>query len=175
MKFCSNCAQPIVIEIPAGDHLPRHVCRACGVIHYQNPRIIAGCIPEWEDRILICKRAIEPRYGYWTLPAGFMENGETVEHGAAREAHEEALAHVKIGSLIAVVNVLRSQQVHMMFRAQLTNLDFGAGSESLEVKLVHPRDIPWDDLAFQSVRFTLERFIEDQAKGVEQLHFHTIE
>jgi ADP-ribose pyrophosphatase YjhB (NUDIX family) len=175
MKFCSNCAAPVVIETPAGDHLPRHVCPACGVIHYQNPRIIAGCIPEWEDRILICRRAIEPRYGYWTLPAGFMENGETVEHGAAREAHEEALAHVNIGSLIAVVNVLRSQQVHMMFRAQLTNLDFGAGSESHEVKLVHPRDIPWDDLAFESVRFTLQRFIDDQRQGIERLHFHTIE
>lgn len=104
-----------------------------------------------------------------------MENGETVEHGAAREAHEEALAHVNIGSLIAVVNVLRSQQVHMMFRAELANLDFGAGSESLEVKLVHPNDIPWADLAFESVRFTLERYIEDKAKGEERLHFHTIE
>src|SRR5689334_16458465 len=130
MKFCSNCAHPVVIEVPAGDHLPRYVCHACGVIHYQNPRIIAGCIPQWEDKILICRRAIEPRYGYWTLPAGFMENGETVEHGAAREAHEEALARVEIGSLIAVVNVLRSQQVHMMFRARLINRDFGAGSES---------------------------------------------
>jgi len=174
MKFCSNCASPVVIETPPGDHLPRHVCPACGVIHYQNPRIIAGCIPEWEDKILICRRAIEPRHGYWTLPAGFMENGETVEHGAAREAHEEALAHVEIGSLIAVVNVLRSQQVHMMFRAKLTNLDFGAGSESLEVKLVHPREIPWDDLAFESVRFTLERYIDDKTNGVERLHFHTI-
>ncbi|HEX2584028.1 MAG TPA: NUDIX hydrolase [Steroidobacteraceae bacterium] len=175
MKFCSICASPVVIETPPGDHLPRHVCPACGVIHYQNPRIITGCIPEWEDKILICRRAIEPRHGYWTLPAGFMENGETVEHGAAREAHEEALAHVNIGSLIAVVNVLRSQQVHMMFRAELANLDFGAGSESLEVKLVHPRDIPWADLAFESVRFTLERYIEDKAKGEERLHFHTIE
>src|SRR5213078_3575584 len=103
-------------------------------------------------------------------PAGFMENGETVEHGAAREAHEEALAHVKIGSLIAVVNVLHSQQVHIMFRATLTNLDFGVGSESLEVKLIHPRDIPWEDLAFDSIRFTLERFIDDQSRGVEGLH-----
>lgn len=128
----------------------------------------------WEDKILICKRAIEPRYGYWTLPAGFMENGESVEHGAAREAHEEALADVTIGSLIAVVNVIKSQQVHMMFRARLNNLNFGVGEESLEVKLIHPDAIPWDDIAFDSVRFTLQRFIEDQSAGIERHYFHTI-
>ena len=174
MKFCSHCGQPVSIEIPAGDHLPRHVCAACGVIHYQNPRIITGCIPVWEDQILICRRAIEPRHGYWTLPAGFMENGETVQHGAAREAQEEALADVEIGPLISMVNVLASQQVHMLFRAKLKNLDVGAGAESLEVKLINPNNIPWDDLAFESVRFTLRRFMEDQALGVERLHVHTI-
>lgn len=174
MKFCSDCAHPLVIQIPAGDHLPRYVCPSCGAIHYQNPRIIAGCIPEWEDKILICRRAIEPRYGYWTLPAGFMENGETVQHGAAREAQEEALADVEIGSLLAVVNVIKSHQVHMLFRSTLKNLNFGAGPESLEVKLIHPRDIPWDDIAFGSVRFALERFIEDQAAGHERLYFHTL-
>jgi ADP-ribose pyrophosphatase YjhB (NUDIX family) len=174
MKFCSDCAHPVTFEIPAGDHLPRYVCHACGAIHYQNPRIIAGCIPTWENRILICKRAIEPRYGYWTLPAGFMENGEAVEHGAAREAREEALADVEISSLFAVVNVINSNQVHMMFRARLNNLDFGAGAESLEVKLVHPDEIPWDEIAFDSVRFTLQRFLEDEATGTRQLHLHTV-
>ncbi len=174
MKFCPDCAHPLILDIPQGDHLPRHVCRACGTIHYQNPRIIAGCIPVWEDKILICRRAIEPRHGYWTLPAGFMENGEAVEGGAAREAQEEALADVTIGSLITVVNVIKSHQVHMLFRARLNNLNFGVGAESLEVKLIHPSEIPWNDIAFESIRFTLERYIEDQAQGIERLHFHTI-
>src|SRR5690348_7329673 len=173
MKFCSDCAHPVSLQVPPGDHLPRHVCPSCGAIHYQNPRIIAGCVPMWENKILICRRAIEPRYGYWTLPAGFMENGESVEQGAAREAYEEALADVEIGSLIAVVNVLKSQQVHMLFRARLKNLEVGAGPESLEVKLIHPDEIPWNDLAFESVRFTLQRFIDDSRAGVERLHFHT--
>jgi len=174
MKFCSDCAHPVTLQVPDGDHLPRYVCTSCGIIHYQNPRIIAGCIPVWEDKILICRRAIEPRHGYWTLPAGFMENGESVEQGAAREAYEEALADVEIGSLIAVVNVLKSQQVHMLFRARLRTLNFGAGAESLEVRLIHPDDIPWHDIAFESVRFTLQRFLEDQAACVDRLHFHTI-
>lgn len=174
MKFCSNCGHAVALEIPPGDHLPRHVCPACQTIHYQNPRIIAGCVPVWQDQILICRRAIEPRHGYWTLPAGFMENGETVQAGAAREAQEEALADVEIGSLLAVVNVLHTHQVHMMFRAKLLNLNFGVGPESLEVKLVRAEEIPWDELAFQSVRFSLERFLEDRAAGREPLHMYTI-
>lgn len=174
MKFCSHCGSTVSLQVPPGDHLPRYVCASCSSIHYQNPRIIAGCIPEWGSKILICRRAIEPRHGYWTLPAGFMENGETVEAGAAREAQEEALADVEIGSLISVVNVLHSQQVHMLFRAKLKNLDFGVGPESLEVKLIEPEEIPWPELAFSSVRFTLERFLADRAAGEEKLHFHTI-
>lgn len=174
MKFCSECGHAVERLIPAGDHLPRHVCPACKTIHYQNPRIITGCVPVWEDRILICRRAIEPRYGFWTLPAGFMENGETVQAGAARECQEEALAEVEMGSLLAVVNVLHTHQVHMMFRAKLSNLNFAAGPESLEVKLVREQEIPWPELAFGSVRFTLERFLADRAAGLEQLHHHTI-
>lgn len=175
MKFCAHCGNTITLLVPPGDHLPRHICLGCGSIHYQNPRIITGCIPEWEDKILICRRAIEPRVGFWTLPAGFMEIGETVQDGAAREAQEEALADVEIGSLLSIVNVLGSQQVHMLFRARLKNLNFGAGPESLEVKLIHPDDIPWHELAFMSVRFTLERYLEDRAAGVEKLHLHTID
>lgn len=174
MKFCSSCGHTVHVEIPAGDHLPRHVCPSCHTIHYQNPRIIAGCIPVWEEQILICRRAIEPRRGYWTLPAGFMENGETVQAGAAREAQEEALAEVTIGSLLAVINVLHTHQVHMMFRAQLRNLDFGVGPESLEVKLVREEAIPWDELAFASIRFSLERFLEDRRAHREPLHLHTL-
>jgi ADP-ribose pyrophosphatase YjhB (NUDIX family) len=174
MKFCPSCGHPVNFEIPPGDHLPRHVCPACQTIHYQNPRIITGCIPLWEDKILICKRAIEPRHGYWTVPAGFMENGETVQDGAAREAQEEALADVEIGSLLAVINVVHTHQVHMLFRARLRNLDFGVGPESLEVKLIRTEEIPWSELAFQSVRFGLERFLEDRAARREPVHIHTI-
>lgn len=174
MKFCSDCGSAVKFEVPPGDHLPRYICESCQTIHYQNPRIITGCLPVWEDQILICRRAIEPRHGYWTLPAGFMENGESVADGAAREAQEEALADVEIGSPLAVINVIHAHQVHMMFRARLRNLDFGIGPESLEVKLIRAEEIPWADLAFQSIRFSLERFLEDRAAGREPLHMHTI-
>ena len=118
MNFCSNCGQPVELRVPPGDHLPRFVCGACGTIHYQNPRIVAGCVPVFEDRILMCRRAIEPRRGFWTFPAGFMENGETTQDAARRESVEEALAEVEIGSLLSVVHVLHADQVHVTFRAQ---------------------------------------------------------
>lgn len=175
MNFCSNCGQPVALLIPAGDHLERHVCGHCGTIHYQNPRIIAGCVPEIGSKILLCRRAIEPRLGFWTIPAGFMENGETVQQGAAREAMEEALAQVRIGSLLSIVHVLHVHQVHMIFRAELANADFGVGPESLEVHLCAPHEIPWDTLAFESVRFSLKRYLEDRQSGREGLHFHTID
>jgi ADP-ribose pyrophosphatase YjhB (NUDIX family) len=175
MNYCPTCGQPVVVKIPEGDHLPRHVCTACGAIHYQNPRIIAGCIPEWQGKLLLCKRAIEPRRGYWTIPAGFMENGESVQAAAAREAMEEALARVEIGSLVAIVNVLRAHQVHIMFRARLLDLDFGVGPESLDVGLYDEREIPWPELAFPSVRFALERYLADRRQGVEGLHFKDVE
>src|SRR5690606_31250389 len=127
MKFCSACGQPVTVKIPEGDHLPRFVCTACDTIHYQNPRIIAGCVIDVDGKLLLCKRAIEPRLGYWTIPAGFMENGESVQAAAAREAIEEALAQVEIGSLLAVVSVVHANQVHIMFRARLVNPTFGVG------------------------------------------------
>lgn len=170
--FCSNCGAKLEVKIPLGDHFPRHVCDNCGAIHYQNPKIVVGCVPEYEDgRILICKRAIEPRLGYWTIPAGFMENNETLQHAAARESYEEALAKVEIGSLLTVCHVLRAHQVHVFFRAKLPSLEFGAGPESLEVKLVEPKDIPWPDIAFPSTDVTLRRFFEDKAAGREDFHF----
>lgn len=175
MKFCSACGQPVVQKIPDGDHLPRYVCAACGVIHYENPRIIAGCVPEYEGKLLLCKRAIEPRLGYWTIPAGFMENGEAVQDAAAREAMEEALAKVQIGSLLAIVNVLRARQVHIMFRARLLNTDFGVGPESLEVGLYDESEIPWADMAFLSVEFALRRYLEDRRNGRELLHSQDID
>ncbi len=158
-------------RIPPGDHLARYVCDSCGTIHYQNPRLIVGCVPEYEGQILLCRRAIEPRHGYWTVPAGFMENGETLQQAAARETHEEALARVEIGSLLTVVHVLHAQQVHVFFRARMREPDFGAGTESLEAMLVRPEDIPWGDIAFPSTVFTLQRYLEDRAAGRENHYF----
>ena len=142
MNFCSHCGQPVTLRVPEGDHRPRHVCTACGTVHYQNPKIVAGCVPEHEGRILLCRRAIEPRLGYWTIPAGFMENGETTQDAARRESLEEALAEVEIGSLLAVVHVLHADQVHVMFRARLPKPEFGVGPESLEVMLCDEAGIP---------------------------------
>lgn len=175
MNFCNQCGSRVSTRIPSGDHLPRFVCDACGTIHYQNPRVIVGCVPEYEGQILICKRAIEPRRGFWTVPAGFMENGETLQQGAARECQEEALADVEIGSLLAVCHVLGAHQVQVFFRARLRGPSFGAGPESLEAKLVRPEDIPWDDLAFLSNTFTLERYLEDKAAGREEHYFATLD
>jgi ADP-ribose pyrophosphatase YjhB (NUDIX family) len=177
MKFCSACGQPVESKVPEGDHLPRYVCTACATIHYENPRIIAGCVIEVDAKILMCKRAIEPRHGFWTVPAGFMENGESVQHGAAREAMEEALAHVQIGSLLAIVSVLRAHQVHIMFRARLDPAypQFGVGPESLETQLYAEEEIPWPQVAFLSVEFALRRYLEDRRAGVERVHFRTID
>ena len=175
MKFCPSCAAPVAERIPEGDHRLRSVCTACGAVHYRNPKLVAGCVPEHAGRILICRRAIEPRRGFWTIPAGFMEVGETLQQAAARECHEEALARVEVGSLCAVVHVLHAEQVHVMFRARLAAGDYGVGPESLETVLCDERDVPWPELAFASVRFTLRRYFEDRAAGLEGLHFHTLE
>lgn len=175
MKYCSECGAPVALRVPPGDNLPRHVCDACGTIHYQNPRLVVGCVPEHAGRILLCRRAIEPRLGFWTVPAGFMENGETLQQAAARESHEEALAHVDIGSLLAVVHVLHARQVHVFFRAVLRTAEYGAGPESLEVTLVAPADIPWSELAFPSTEFALRHYLEDRAARREPHHFTTID
>jgi ADP-ribose pyrophosphatase YjhB (NUDIX family) len=175
MKFCSHCGQTVTFRTPDGDHLPRYICDACGVVHYQNPKLVVGCVPEYQGRILLCKRAIEPRLGYWTIPAGFMENGETTQEGARRESQEEALAEVEIGSLLAVVHVLHADQVHVMFRARLPEPKFGVGAESLEVKLVAEDEVPWPDIAFRSVDYALRRYFEDRRRGVEQHHFTAID
>lgn len=175
MKFCSSCAAPVELIVPEGDHLPRHVCTSCKTVHYLNPRIITGCVPQWQGKILLCKRAIEPRLGYWTVPAGFMENGEAVQDGAAREAVEEALARVKIGSLLSIVNVIRAHQVHITFRADLLDPDVGVGPESLEVGLYDEAEIPWSDIAFLSVEFALRRYFEDRRAGREIAHFRDID
>ena len=166
IKFCSHCGSAVVHKVPAGDSLMRAVCDACGHIQYQNPKIVVGCLPVYGERILICKRAIEPRYGLWTLPAGFMENNESAPEGAAREAMEEANAKVEIEDLYTVYSIPHISQVYMMFRAKLVDPGVSPGVESLEVKLVTAAEIPWDQLAFAMVRRTLEHFLEDRKTGV---------
>ncbi len=161
MKFCSACAAPVRTEIPAGDNRPRFVCTHCNQIHYQNPKIVAGCIAVWEDRVLLCRRAINPRYGLWTLPAGFMENGESVAEAAARETVEEAGAHIEAPELYGIYSIPHVNQVYMMFRAQLCSPLFAPGSESLEARLYTQAAIPWDMLAFRVVHLSLQRFLDD--------------
>jgi ADP-ribose pyrophosphatase YjhB (NUDIX family) len=174
MNFCPSCGQPVELRVPAGDNLPRAVCSVCATIHYENPRVVVGCVPEWQGRILLCRRAIEPRRGYWTTPAGFLEIGETLQSAAARESREEALAEVEIGSLLSVTNVLHAAQVHVMFRARMLDVNFGLGAESLEVGLYPETEIPWDRIAFPSIDFALRRFLEDRRAGVEEPHFQDI-
>jgi ADP-ribose pyrophosphatase YjhB (NUDIX family) len=174
-RFCCYCGGPTEFAIPAGDTHERRLCPACGAVHYENPNIVVGCIPEHGDgRLLLCRRAIEPRRGYWTFPAGFMENGETLEAGAARECQEEALAEVTIGSLLAVVNIPEACQVHVFFRARLAGTRFGAGVESLEAQLVDAKDIPWDDIAFPSTRYALQQYLADRETGAETTHVTTL-
>lgn len=165
MKFCSSCGARVARRVPPGDDLPRYVCDACDTIHYQNPKIVAGCIPEWGNQILMCRRAIEPRPGLWTLPAGFMENGETTEQAAARETLEESGAQVEIGQLYSVFSIPRINQVYIMFRGRLHSKDCRAGAETLEVKLVDADHIPWDELAFPVIRIILERYISERREG----------
>lgn len=169
MKFCSSCGAQVARRIPDGDNRERWVCDSCGIVHYQNPKIVVGCIPERDGKILLCKRAIEPRYGFWTAPAGFMELGESIAAGAARETLEEACADVEIGRLFAAVDVVYAGQLHLFFMAKLLG-DFSSGDESLDVVLFEIEDIPWDELAFTSNRFALEKYVEDAGRdnGVHQ-------
>jgi len=161
MIYCSNCGARVVEKIPAGDNRIRFVCESCNTIHYQNPNIVAGCIPQWQDRLLLCRRAIEPRYGLWTLPAGFMENGESTEQAAARETWEEARARVESMKLYGIYSIPHINQVYMMFRAHLQTEDFEPGPESLDVGLFAAHEIPWDKLAFPVVKQTLEHYCSD--------------
>jgi len=165
VKYCSNCAAEVELKIPEGDNRPRYVCPQCGMIHYENPRMVVGCIPVWEEKILICRRAIEPRHGLWTVPAGFMENGETLEQGAMRETEEEAGARVRIERLHAVYSLPQVNQVYVIFLAPMLDGRFEAGLESLECKLVTPAEIPWDEIAFTAIRFSLETYVRSLKTG----------
>lgn len=178
MKFCSECANPVSLTIPQGDSRPRYVCNQCRKVHYQNPRIVAGSIPVWEKngqlQVLLCKRAIEPRYGLWTLPGGYMENGESTDQASIRETAEEAGARVKLHELFSLLNVPHVNQVHIFYRASLLDIDFEPGAESLEVKLFTEQEIPWDDLAFPTIERTLRWFFEDMGRGGQSAGLHTL-
>jgi len=176
MKFCSACGSgDLAFRVPPGDTLPRHVCDACGTIHYQNPKVVVGCLPVWEHQVLLCKRASEPRRGLWTLPAGFLENGETLQAGAMRETLEEAGARVDLGPLYAIISLPQISQVYMMFRSRLCDLDFAPGTESLEVRLFDEADVPWEQIAFRTIGRTLRRYFLDRHLGSFGLHVSSIE
>jgi ADP-ribose pyrophosphatase YjhB (NUDIX family) len=176
VKFCTACGSPRVERIvPNGDSLLRDVCAACGTIHYQNPKVVVGCLPEWEDRVLLCKRAIEPRMGLWTLPAGFLENGETLESGALRETREEAGANVAVADLYTVISLPQISQVYVMFRARLLDLGFAPGHESLEVRLFEESEVPWESLAFRTIARTLRNYFLDRRLAAFRMHVSAIE
>ncbi|ABI87016.1 NUDIX hydrolase [Burkholderia ambifaria AMMD] len=170
MKFCSVCGHDVIARIPPGDNRERFICDHCGTIHYQNPRNVVGTVPVWGDQVLLCRRAIEPRYGFWTLPAGFMEMGETTAEAAARETLEEAGARVEVQNLFTLLNVPHVHQVHLFYLARLVDPAYEAGEESLEVKLFDEADIPWDEIAFPTVSQTLRFFFADRAAGDYGVH-----
>jgi ADP-ribose pyrophosphatase YjhB (NUDIX family) len=171
MNFCSNCgSNTIELLIPEGDNRERHVCSNCDTIHYQNPNIVAGCLPIWEDKVLLCRRAIEPRHGFWNIPSGYLENGESVEDGALREVWEEAAAKVEIDYLITLYSLSKINQIYLQFVGELVDGKFGVGEESLECALFTEETIPWDEMAFTSSTFTLRRYFEARRKGKKVLH-----
>ena len=175
MKFCTSCGSPVRLQIPAGDDRERYVCTACELVHYTNPRVVVGCVPVYEGRVLLCRRAIEPRRNYWTLPAGFMENGETTVQGAARETWEEARARVSKLDLSRVFDVPYISQVYMFYRCELDDGVYGVGPESLETALYQEAQIPWQDIAFPVVRQTLQEYFADADTGQFPVRVSAIE
>jgi len=173
LLYCSVCSGALSWVKPQGDNISRSVCTHCGEVHYQNPKIIVGCLPVWKDQVLLCRRSIEPRKGFWTLPAGFMENGETLAQGAGRETEEESCALVDVGPLFTVMSLPGHNQVHMYFYATMRSDYFGVTAESSEVRLFGEQDIPWSDLAFETIRQTLEHYFSDRQQGM--LGFHVLD
>jgi ADP-ribose pyrophosphatase YjhB (NUDIX family) len=172
MKYCSNCGSLVSRQKPAGDNHDRWVCDSCNTVHYQNPNIVVGCVPQQDGKILLCKRAIEPRYGYWTVPAGFLELGESIAEGAARETLEEACAEVRIGHLFASVDVVDAGQLHLFFTGELLG-GFAVGDETLETALFAEQSIPWEDIAFRSGLFALKKYVEDAGRN-NGVHLHEV-
>lgn len=170
IEHCQVCGTPVEHKVPADDNRERAVCPSCGHIHYVNPLNVVGTVPVWGEQVLLCKRNIEPRKGLWTLPAGFMELGETTEEGAARETHEEAGANIEMQGLYSIINVVAAGQVHLFYRARLLDPTFDPGPETMEARLFREDEIPWDELAFRTVRMTLQRFFDDRKKGQFDVH-----
>lgn len=175
LNFCSVCGHAIRLRVPPGDNRERAGCDACGTIHYVNPRLVVGTLPVWGEQVLLCRRAIEPRRNYWTLPAGFLEASESVAAGAIRETEEEAGARIVLGPLFTMLDVVHVEQVHLFYRAELLDTDFAPGEESLEVQLFDEADIPWDELAFRTVSTTLRHFFADRLRGQFDLHTGALE
>ncbi len=174
MKYCSSCGNEVVYRVPVGDSRPRFLCEGCDTVHYQNPRVVTGCIVCWEDRVLLCKRDIEPRRGYWTLPAGYLENGETAEAGAIRETWEEAQARVEVDDLYTLFSLPHISQIYMFFRGRLLSPDYAAGEESQAVALFREDEIPWGELAFPVVRATLQHYFADRLRQDFQIRSSSI-
>jgi len=170
IKHCRTCGAPTRYAVPEGDNRERATCSACGTIHYENPTNIVGTVPVWEEKVLLCRRNIEPRYGLWTLPAGFMELGETSAEGALRETVEEAGANIELQELFTVMNVVRVGQIHLYYRARLRDTRFEPGPETIEAQLFDENDIPWEQLAFRTVKETLRCFFEDRRRGEFGVH-----
>lgn len=170
IKHCKACGAETRYAIPADDNRERATCSVCGTIHYENPLNVVGTVPVWGDQVLLCRRNIEPRHGYWTLPAGFMELGETLAQGAVRETDEEAGARIELQGLYTVLNVVRVGQVHFFYRARLLDTDFAPGPESIEARLFTEEELPWEELAFRTVKETLLRYFEDRRRGQFELH-----
>ena len=170
IKHCRQCGTAVGYRVPDDDNRERAVCPACKTIHYENPLNVVGTVPVWGEQVLLCKRAIEPRYGFWTLPAGFMELGETVADGAIRETVEEAGARIELQDLFTVMNVVQVGQVHLFYRARLLDTRFDPGPETIEARLFHEHEVPWDQIAFRTVRATLERFFADRRSGHFGVH-----
>jgi len=172
MKYCSRCGADVERRVPGADNRERWVCTRCDSVHYQNPIIVVGCIAEKDGKVLLCKRAIEPRHGYWTVPAGFMELGESLAEGAARETLEEALAEIEIGHMFASIDVIDAGQVHVFFTGKIKG-NFGVGEESLDARLFREEEIPWDELAFRSGRYALNKYFEDRGAN-NGVHIHEL-
>lgn len=170
IHHCRACGTPTTYRTPADDNRERAICNGCGEIHYENPINVVGTVPVWEQRVLLCRRAIEPRHGLWTLPAGFLELGESIEEGACRETDEEAGAPIELGPLFTVMNVVPVGQVHFFYRARLLDTHCNPGPETLETQLFAEHEVPWDQLAFRTVRETLRLFFADRARGRFELH-----
>jgi ADP-ribose pyrophosphatase YjhB (NUDIX family) len=174
IKHCRLCGAPSEYRTPADDNRERATCTACGEIAYENPINVVGTLPVWGTQVLLCRRNIEPRYGFWTLPAGFLELGETTADGARRETDEEAGAHIELEPLFSLYNVVRAGQVHFFYRARLLDTVFAPGPETIEAQLFHEHEIPWDQIAFRTVRETLLRYFEDSKSGHYSLHIADI-